>query len=110
MSTMKSFSSVEGMNFASKKIETMLHWGLDFCIILHIFTYYYIFLGAFLYFFDLFDVKLIANKRGAPEAPPIHYPINFTSNKSKKYKKAFKNYSATNFATNYATKSAAIFA
>ena len=41
----------------------------------------HIFLGAFLFCFYLFDVKLIANKRGAPEAPPIHYPINFTSKK-----------------------------
>ena len=32
-----------------------------------------------------FDVKLIANKRGAPEAPPIHYPINFISKKPSKY-------------------------
>ena len=48
----------------------------------------HIFLGAFLFCFYFFDVKLIANKRGVPEAPPIHYPINFTS---KKFKKVLKN-------------------
>ena len=36
---------------------------------------------CFFVLFLFFDVKLIANKRGAPEAPPIHYPINFTSKK-----------------------------
>ena len=38
-----------------------------------------------MYFDDFFDIKLIVNKRGAPEAPPIHYPINFISKKSSKY-------------------------
>ena len=32
------------------------------------------------------DMKLIIDKRGAPEAPPTHYPINFISNKSSKNK------------------------
>ena len=67
----------------------MLHWGLDFFIFLYIFTYYYKFVGAFLYVFYFFYLKLIANKRGAPAAPPIHYPINCTSKKSKK--KKYKN-------------------
>ena len=54
--------------------------------VLYIFTYFYIFLICFCtYFVDSFDVKLIVNKRGAPEAPPIHYPINFTSKESTKY-------------------------
>ena len=37
------------------------------------------------YFDYFFDIKLIVNKRGAPEAPPTHYPINFISKKSSKY-------------------------
>ena len=55
------------------------------------FSNYYMPLGAsLLYFFidvfdvivfDVFDVNLIANKRGAPGAPPIHYPINCSSKK-----------------------------
>ena len=77
-STDSNINTVEGMNFASKKIETMLHSGLDFCIFLHIFTYYYIFLSAFLYLFYFFDVKLIANKPGGAGGATIHYPINFT--------------------------------
>ena len=45
-----------------------------------------IFLTCFYaYFWDCFDIKLIVNKRGAPEAPPTHYPINFISKKSLKY-------------------------
>merc|ERR1711938_499957 len=45
-----------------------------------------IFLTCFYpYFWDCFDIKLIVNKRGAPEAPPTHYPINFISKQSQKY-------------------------
>ena len=36
----------------------------------------------FLHIFHIFwDLKLIVDKRGAPEAPPTHYPINFRSPK-----------------------------
>ena len=57
-----------------------------FCICLHIF---YIFFYIFWWFFD---IKLIVNKRGSPEAPPIHYPINFISKTFKKYKKHLRIY------------------
>ena len=70
----KGFYTVEGMNFASKKIETMLHWGLDFCTFLYIFTYDYIFLGAFLYFFWFVWRKIDSQWAGI--AYLIHYPIN----------------------------------
>ena len=39
----------------------------------------------------IFYIKLIVNKRGAPEAPPIHYPINFISKKSKICVKTYQN-------------------
>ena len=60
------------------------------------FAYFYIFLTCFSIYFDyFFDIKLIVNKRGAPEAPPIHYPINFTSKKlktnTKKHLKIYNN-------------------
>ena len=51
-----------------------------------------LFFRCFAVFLFISYVKLTANKRGAPEAPPIHYPINFTTIKSKKmYKQAPKN-------------------
>ena len=43
------------------------------------------FFGPEAEFFIFVDVKLIANKWGAPEAPPIHCPINFNTKKSSKY-------------------------
>ena len=39
--------TVDGRSFASKKIETMLHWGLDFCKFLYVLSYCF---GASLYF------------------------------------------------------------
>ena len=58
------------------------------------FAYFHIFLTCFsIYFDDFFDINLIVNKRGTPEAPPIHYPINFTSTKiQKNIKKHLKIY------------------
>ena len=84
-------STVDGRNFTSRKIETMWHLSLDFDIFLYIFIYVHILLYIFV-LFHVFDVKLIANKQGAPEAPLIHYPINVTFKQNpKKYKKASKN-------------------
>ena len=44
------------------------------------------------YFCVFFDVKLIVDKRGAPEAPPTHYPINFRKKMKhiQKYLKIYK--------------------
>ena len=63
------------------------------------FVYVYIFSHIIIYFQMLFwtflifvDVKLIANERGAPEAPPIHCHINFISKNQKDIKKHLKIY------------------
>ena len=47
----------------------------------------HIFLGAFLFCFYFFDVKSIANKRGAPEAPPHPLPYQFYIEKNIKIQK-----------------------
>ena len=48
-----------------------------------------------IYLDDFFHIKLIVNKRGAPEAPPTYYPFNFMSQKYeniyKKYEQIYKN-------------------
>ena len=60
------------------------------------FIYFYVSLHIFymlLYIFlVVFNIKLIVDKWGVQEAPPIQYPINFTSKKTKSmYKDPVKN-------------------
>ena len=73
---------VDCRNFASKKIETMLHWGLD------MFVYFLILLNIFRCFcytlFDFSDVKLIGRR------PPL-ISYQFYINKNEKCQKAPKN-------------------
>ena len=84
-------STVEGMNFASKKIETMLHWGLDFCIFLHIFTYYYIFFRGFFVFLSIFWCKIDRVMDGGRLRRPRLLTINFIWRNPKIYTKTDKN-------------------
>ena len=61
-----------------------LYIFIYFCICLCVFAY---FLYVFVYIFSFFHIKLIVNKRGAPEAPPpITLSILYEKNPGNVYK------------------------